>query len=396
MRKSFLIVVQFLLFVVLSAQQTIRINIDKLPQSSGQYDLYVAGSFNGWNPGNDQYKFQNDENGKYFIDIKLAAGNYEYKITRGSWKEVECGAVGTDIGNRVLKVSKDETFIISIEGWKDNFQAQVIKHTASPQVKIIDTAFLIPQLNRTRRVWIYLPEGYENSENKNCYPVLYFHDGQNVFDDATSFSGEWGVDEFLDTTKARSSIVVAIDNGGSKRLNEYCPYDFSLKNLGLSSADSLNKGEGKLYVDFLVNTLKPFIDKNYRTLKDKSNTFVAGSSMGGLISMYAVLKYPKVFGGVGVFSPAFWVGPKIFDDIKTIGKKVNSKIYFYAGKLEEEQMVPDMQKAYDEMKTVSKSKMTTVIRDDGKHNEPTWRKEFPLFYYWILNGYAATGTKSKN
>jgi predicted alpha/beta superfamily hydrolase len=192
------------------------------------------------------------------------------------------------------------------------------------------------------------------------------------------------VDEFLDSAITRSCIVVAIDNGGSKRLNEYCPYDYSLKNLGLSVADSLNKGEGKLYIDFLVNTLKPFIDKNYRTLKDKSNTFVAGSSMGGLISMYAVLKYPKVFGGAGVFSPAFWVGPKIFDDIKTMGKKVKSNIYFYAGKQEGEQMVPDMLKAFDEMTKVSKSKMITMIGDEGKHNEQTWRKEFPLFYYWMM------------
>lgn len=383
MRKSFLIVVQFLLVVVLTAQQTIHIKVENIPHSTTQSYLYVVGSFNNWNPGNNLYKFQNDENGKYFIDLKLAAGNYEYKITRGSWKDVECGAGGADIGNRVLKVSKDETVIINIEGWKDNFQVQTIKNTASPRVKIIDTAFQIPQLNRTRRVWIYLPESYENSEKNYRYPVLYFHDGQNVFDDATSFAGEWGVDEFMDTTKARTSIVVAIDNGGSKRLNEYCPYDFSLKGLGLSGTDSLHKGEGKLYVDFLVNTLKPFIDKNYRTLKDKSNTFIAGSSMGGLISMYAVLKYPKVFGGAGVFSPAFWVGPKIFDDIKAFGEKVNSKVYFYAGKQEGEKMVPDMLKAYDEMKAVSKSKMITVVCDDGKHNEPTWRKEFPLFYKWI-------------
>ena len=106
--------------------------------------------------------------------------------------------------------------------------------------------------------------------------------------------------------------------------------------------------------------------------------------MGGLISLYAVLKFPKVFGGAGVFSPAFWIsGTKIFDDIKTKGGKVKAKIYFYGGKLEGENMVPDMQRAYEEMAKVSKSKMITVIRDDGKHNETAWRKEFPFFYEWI-------------
>ena len=133
-----------------------------------------------------------------------------------------------------------------------------------------------------------------------------------------------------------------------------------------------------------MKTLKPFIDKNYRTLKDKENSFIAGSSMGGLISLYAVLKYPKVFGGVGIFSPAFWIsGTKIFDGIKKQGKKVNSRIYFYGGKQEGETMVPDMLKAFESMAKVSKSKMTTVIRDDGKHNEARWRIEFPLFYDWI-------------
>ena len=99
--------------------------------------------------------------------------------------------------------------------------------------------------------------------------------------------------------------------------------------------------------------------------------------------MYAILKYPKVFGGAGVFSPAFWVGPKIFDDIKAKGKNVKGSIYFYAGKLEGETMVPDMLKAFEGMTKVSKARMSSVIRDEGKHNEPTWRKEFPLFYKWI-------------
>jgi len=381
MLKSFLTILYFFLVTVLVAQQTIRIKVDSLPPSSRQNDLYIAGSFNNWNPGNDQYKFQTSDNRKYFIDLKLNPGNYEYKITRGNWKEVECRAGGADRENRVLKVSTNDTININIAEWKDNFQDKQIKHTASSHVKIMDTAFWMPQLNRTRRIWIYLPEAYSNTKMNYRFPVLYIHDGQNVFDDATSFAGEWGVDEFLDSTKAKACIVVAIDNGGSKRLNEYCPYDFTLT--GISSSTGSNKGEGNLYVDFLAKTLKPFIDKKYRTLKDKSNTFVAGSSMGGLISMYAVLKYPNVFGCAGVFSPAFWVGPKIFDDIRSKGEKVKSRIYFYAGKKESESMVTDMLKAFDGMAAVSKSKMITVIRDEGKHNEPTWRKEFPMFYQWI-------------
>lgn len=367
----------FFLFMSIhvNAQNRIQLTIKSLPEyHATESSIYAAGSFNGWNPQDDNYKFKKDEKGNYFLNITLDAGTYEYKITRGGWDKAECKKNGTSIENRALKVEGDKTIEISIEEWQDRFPTQPKRSTASKNVCIIDTAFLIPQLKRTRRIWIYLPEEYY-SNPKSKYPVLYMHDGQNVFDDSTSYSGEWGVDEFLDSTKSKQCIVVAIDNGGNKRLNEYNPYDNA----------RFGKGEGGLYVDFLVNTLKPFIDKHYRTLKGKKTTFIAGSSMGGLISMYAVLKYPTVFGGAGVFSPSFWItGTKINDDIISLGNKVNSKIYFYCGKQEGENMLPGMLKVFDEMKTVSKSKMTTVTRKDGKHNEATWRKEFPLFYEWLM------------
>jgi predicted alpha/beta superfamily hydrolase len=362
-----------MLFFVLSAisQTSVRLELKTLPgyHASGS-DIYIAGSFNGWNPQDKNYRFQRTGNGDYYIDLKLAGGKYEYKITRGGWDKVECKKGGLTIGNRVLVIPGNASIQLYIEEWADRFPNLPGKSTAGKNVHIIDTAFLIPQLKRTRRIWVYLPEGYGNPKNR--YPVLYMHDGQNVFDDSTSYAGEWGVDECLDSMK-KKCIVVAIDNGGAKRINEYCPYNM----------ERFGKGEGDQYVDFLAMTLKPYVDKNYRTLKDKPNTFIAGSSMGGVISIYAVLKYPGVFGGAGVFSPAFWVSPKIFDDIKTKGKLVNSKIFFYAGKLEDETMVPDMQKAYDLMRNVSKSKMTAVIRDSGQHNEARWRTEFPLFYDWI-------------
>ena len=284
--------------------------------------------------------------------------------------------------NRTVNVISDTTVVISVEGWKDHFPSVVVKResTAGKNVHVLDSAFWMPQLHRKRRVWTYLPDGYVAS--KTNYPVLYMQDGQNVFDDATSYAGEWGVDECLDTMK-KKCIVVAIDNGLDERLNEYCPYNFSLTGIAANAVSG--RGEGNQYLDFLVKTLKPFIDKKYRTFKDKRHTFIAGSSMGGLISMYAVLKYPDVFGAAGVFSPAFWVGPEIFTDIKTKGKAVHSKIYFYAGKKESDSMVPDLLKAMEGMNKVSHSTLTAVIRDDGKHNEQTWRKEFPLFYQWLMN-----------
>ena len=374
------------LLAILSAlsQQKIRIELNSVPQNTpANSSIFIAGNFNEWNPKDNNYQFQKNDKG-YFIELSLNNGSYEYKITRGGWDKVECTFDGKDIGNRTFQLDLDSTDvlvqIVSIAGWKDLFASlNQKKSTAGKNVKIIDTAFNIPQLKRTRRIWVYVPPTYNSSDKK--YPVLYMHDGQNVFDDATSFSGEWGVDEAIDTLglKYKECIVVGIDNGADKRLSEYCPYDFNLTANKISG-----KGEGNLYVDFLVKTLKPFIDKKYRTLKNKENTFIAGSSMGGLISMYAVIKYPKVFGGAGVFSPAFWVGPKIFDDIKAKGKKVNSKIYFYAGDAEGETMVPMTLQAFNEMHRVSRSEMREVIRADGKHNEQRWRVEFPLFYQWLM------------
>lgn len=375
---SSLIVLLITLSVV--SQQKVRIEINSLPGNlPTDSSIFIAGSFNGWNPINKDFRFIKTGKG-YFLELSLNSGSYEYKITRGSWDKVECSKDGLERQNRILNVEADTTITLAIEGWKDAFAAAPKKSTAGKTVHIIDTVFFIPQLNRSRRIWVYLPPTYTTSNKK--YPVLYMHDGQNVFEDSSSFSGEWGVDEFLDSSKLRECIVVGVDNGGNKRLNEYCPYDFGLS--GIAANYQSGKGEGGLYVDFLVKTLKPFIDKKYKTLGERKNTFVAGSSMGGLISLYAVLKYPKIFGGAGVFSPAFWVGPKIFDDIKKKGKKVNGKIFFYAGKEEGETMVPFTIKAFNEMHRVSKSKMAIVIRADGKHNEERWRMEFPLFYEWMM------------
>src|SRR5687767_6897643 len=119
------------------------------------------------------------------------------------------------------------------------------RETTSPNVHIIDEAFYMPQLDRYRRIWLYLPDGYEASDRS--YPVIYMHDGQNLFEEWSAFSEEWCVDETLNELNARC-IIVGIDNGGEKRLNEYNIYDH----------DEFGKGEGKKYISFIANTLKPY------------------------------------------------------------------------------------------------------------------------------------------
>lgn len=361
-------------------QHTVNITINIL-SAQGSGHIYIAGSFNGWRPADENFTFQQSGVNTLQIKLQLADGNYEYKITRGGWDKVECDLFGKAIANRSFHISRDTAFTIVVENWQDNFAASKRSSTAGKNVTVLDTAFYIPQLDRKRRIWLYLPAGH-NSNAGNRYPVLYLHDGQNVFDEATSFSGEWAVDEFLDTSTLRSCIVVAIDNGGDKRLNEYCPYDFSVND---GNTKISGKGEGDKYVDFIVHTLKPYIDQHFRTLTNRANTFIAGSSMGGLISLYAVLKYPKVFGGAGIFSPAFWIAPRIYDDIKTRGRKVNANLFFYAGGMESESMEPEMVNAADMMIKISRSKIKIRIKNDGRHNESNWREMFPAGYDWMVN-----------
>jgi predicted alpha/beta superfamily hydrolase len=360
---------------ILCAQHKVTFIVSKLPAYHASSDgIYLAGSFNGWNPGDDRYKLRT-QSGHLSISLELPDGAYEYKITRGSWEKVESGNNAFPSENRKILINRDTILNISIEHWSDHFPKKEKEHTAGKNVHIIDTAFYIPQLNRTRRIWIYLPSSYTTSRKK--YPVLYMHDGQNVFDEATSGFGEWGVDEALDTLeiKFQEMIVVAIDNDPIHRINEYSPYDM----------EKYGKAEGDAYVDFLVNTLKPFINKHYRAKKCGRHNYIAGSSMGGLISFYALMKYPKQFGGAGIFSPAFWITPQLKNIDPKRARKIKGKIYFYAGQQESESMVPDMLSVFEQMHKHSKAKMKTVIRAQGKHNETTWRTEFPLFYKWLIN-----------
>ena len=376
MKKLFLFLVVFVLFHVVEAQYTLRLVVDKV--ATKQLDeIYVAGSFNNWNPADPNFKLKPFGNNRKAIVLKdLTPGKYQFKFTRGSWQKGETTAKGVDIEKREVELNQDVSQNITIEGWKDDFPDKPKPNTATAQVKIIDTAFSIPQLNRTRRIWIYLPKGYATS--KKIYPVLYMNDGQNLFNEQTAPFGEWGIDETLDSLQAKGEkecIVVGIDNGGDKRMSEYNPYDH----------DKFGKGEGTQYVAFLVETLKPFIDKNYRTITGPGNTYIAGSSMGGLISMYAIMKYPNVFGGAGIFSPAFWTAPAIYDDaVKAKIPGMAHKFYFYAGGSESGITVPDMDKMISIVESKGAYHVQRLMAPLGKHNEAAWRKVFPYFYKFII------------
>ena len=356
------------------AQHSVKITLQFIPQEHKEDSIFVAGNFNEWNPRHKAYAFKKEGNRLSLTIKNLAADVYEFKFTRGGWDKVACNKSGGDISNYLLQLSSDTTVVYNVDAWKDDFVTEEKQHTTSPNVSVIDTAFFIPQLNRHRRIWLYLPPSYTRSEKK--YPVLYMHDGQNIFDNYTSGYGEWGVDECLDSIMEKGKnecIVVGIDNG-PKRLNEYNPFD----------NENFGKGEGKEYADFLVNTLKPFIDGHYRTLKDRNNTMIAGSSMGGLISCYMQLIYPDVFGKAGVFSPAFWTAPGISSMTDSLAKNTNGKFFFYMGGLEGGAYLNDMYDVMQKLGTNSSALIYSVTDPEGRHNETAWRKWFPEFFRFIM------------
>jgi predicted alpha/beta superfamily hydrolase len=245
------------------------------------------------------------------------------------------------------------------------------ENSASTQV----STFTIeaPQLKTTKKIWVYLPKNYKSS--KKNFPVMYMHDAQNVFDAKTSFAGEWNVDETLDSLNAEV-IVIAIEHGNEKRMEELTPY----KN------EKYGGGNADHYLDFIVSTLKPYVDKNYRTKISAKNTTIAGSSLGGLISYYATLKYPQLFGKAIVFSPSFW----FTNDIYTLTektKKVNAKIYFLCGDSESDDMVKDLNSMTQLLSSKIKkpTQITSKIVKGGQHNEKLWREAFGKAYLWTLN-----------
>lgn len=243
--------------------------------------------------------------------------------------------------------------------------------TASKQVSTFTVD--APQLNTQKKIWVYLPKDYQNS--KQAFPVIYMHDAQNLFDDATSYVGEWHIDEYLDSISKNESIIIGIEHGNEKRIDELTPY----------VNEKYGGGKGDLYLDFIINTLKPKIDSTYNTLTDAGHTTIFGSSLGGLLSLYAVLKYPETFGKAGIFSSSFWINPEIYDFAQATKISENTKFFFLAGTEESETMVREQEKMVTLLlgKGVDKKQIVNKIIEGGKHNETMWGIYFPEAYQWL-------------
>jgi len=337
--------------------------------------VYISGNFNDWLTQDKNYVMEKVGSGLYHFkfahDFKLPE-TVLYKFTKGDWSAVEIDANGERTENRSTNqhtgIQKEHVF-----RWRRNWLP--FKPNFLPQIQLISDEFEIPQLNTTRKVWALLPHDYDYS--KESYPVMYLQDAQNLFNENSGY-GNWQIDKKLAVMSEYNVgkiIVIAVEHAEEDRLREY--------NVGKTI---LGKGQGKKYIKFLVETLKPYVDSNYRTKKEREFTGIGGSSMGGLISIFSGLRHPDIFGKLMVFSPSLWVVPKM--ELKTYENSEATKIYLYAGGDESETMIEHVETFKNKMLesefVADKMKINLSINKLGKHNETYWSDEFPKAIEWLF------------
>jgi predicted alpha/beta superfamily hydrolase len=346
--------------------------------------VYVTGDLDllgPWDPGKIELGRIGDL--QYAITLVLPVGSaLKYKFTRGSWETVEKGPDFEEIPDRELVVTGDETIPIEIANWRD-FTIESGMHTVVGDFRL-HLDFPSAKLSNTRTIIVYLPPGYDDEDDGTRHPVLYMHDGQNLFDGESSFSGvEWSVDEavarMVEARQARPVVVVGIYNTDD-RFFEYAPV-----------ADPDRGGGGaNLYADFIVDELKPFIDANYRTLPDRANTGVMGSSLGGLVSLYIGWRYPGVFSKIGAMSPSYWwANNHIVRFIENYDAPRGLKVWIDMGTGEnpedrDRDGVPDNLALHRRVRDALMAKGFVLgrdlryLEDEGAvHNERAWASRFP-------------------
>lgn len=238
--------------------------------------------------------------------------------------------------------------------------------------------FDIPGLGRSRTVRLWLPPSYAEHPSSR-YPVVYLHDGQNVFGGPGAPWGGWGVDEALAALAARGgpqAIVVAVDHGGEWRLGELSPWPNRRQ----------VPPEGRAYVDFVTGPLKAWVDAKLRTRPGREDTLMAGSSLGALATLDALLRHGDVVGRAALFSPAWWFCPQAGEDVARTGLRAGTRAWFYAGGDEDADMVPDFERmrAVVERAAAPGVALAWHVVPGAHHDERAWRAEFPRAIEWLL------------
>jgi predicted alpha/beta superfamily hydrolase len=247
-----------------------------------------------------------------------------------------------------------------------------------PIIEVVSEEFKIPQLDKTRKIYALLPHDYAGSDKH--YPVLYLQDAQNLFNEHNPY-GNWAIDQHLAELSSSGYgdiIVIAIDHGGRERINEYSPYYHR----------KFGEGQGEHYARFIVNSLKPHIDKHYRTKPEREFTGIGGSSMGGLISAYIGIVHPLEFSKLMIFSPSFWFSDSIYFDAFKYDYTLPMRMYIYGGDKESKYMTLHIHRFQNSVNAGdynnSLIKYKVEINPEGEHSEAYWSKVFPDALRWLF------------
>lgn len=340
--------------------------------------VYITGNFNGWDPRDNRFIMEEQKDGSYFLEIddKILKEKIEYKFTKGGWESVEIDHYGNISPNRKALKSNLKTKN-HVERWRFNWGP--FKKEFFPKIELISENFYIPQLDKTRKVWALLPYNYDKTEKS--YPVLYLQDAQNLFNEGSSF-GNWEIDKKMSILAEYGRgdlIIIAIENGHDDRINEYI----------LEISSLAKNAEGKKYVRFMADTLKPYVDSIYRTKPEREFTGIGGSSLGGLISIYGGFLYPEVYSKLLIFSPSLWVNPDYDFPMMNFKNPYKTKIYMYGGEIEGSQMTERMEEFEKRMEN-SENQYSVQFdfklskNPEGKHQEFFWSQEFPRAVEWLF------------
>lgn len=253
-------------------------------------------------------------------------------------------------------------------------------------VKRFKVMFPAPDGFEERNAYIYLPASYKTTKRKR-YPVLYMFDGHNVFFDEDATYGKcWGMKEYMDKTKTQM-IIAAVECNHSPnhgRLKEYSPFSFFDQKFGIIP------GLGRTTMEWFTKEFKPFIDKNYRTLRGREHTFIAGSSMGGLMSVYALLEYNFIFSRAAALSPSLWVSPEQIRNLITLNQLDPDTVLYMDYGSDEFGNHTNLKKAFGEIATDMMRKNILLdcrIVPGGTHCEACWERQIPFFMHTLTYKY---------
>ncbi len=367
-----LIYTGILVVLALAGSSQVTIVLEEWPDTEGR-DVYLAGNINMWQPGIPEFALREEGDRLVLVLPTFPVEAIEWKFTLGSWETEELQADGSVIPNRVHPWQAGDTVFCKVGRWRDGDPGKLPPLNANIRYHEVEAPFM----SATRTLRVYVPKGYD--EDTMAYPVVYMCDGQNLFDVATSYAGEWGIDESLDNLPAdQQAIVVGIDHAGERRIDEYSPW----------AHPEYGGGWGEAWVNWVVDSVKHLIDQTYRTRPERNTTFIGGSSVGGLIASYAVVERNDVFGGAMVFSPSYWFAAESFDHITDNPITEPTGIYLACGGNEGMDMLGNIMVAYglfNEEKAPGK-RIRLNIESDASHNEGFWRLEWPRAIKWLMEG----------